>query len=78
MGPTSGAGSSKSPSPSPEDEEKVREFMRAQINFPDKMDHKEIVLRSSSESATGQERRDEWQFTFDRVRPSWRTKNFRG
>ena len=40
---------------------------RANIVYPDKMDHKEIVLRSSSESATGQERKDEWAFTFDRV-----------
>ncbi|KZT64495.1 kinesin-domain-containing protein [Daedalea quercina L-15889] len=40
---------------------------KAQIVFPDKMDHKEIVLSSSSESATGQERKDEWAFAFDRV-----------
>ena len=45
----------------------MKEKLRAEIDFPDKMDHKEIVLRSSSESATGMERRDEWQFSFDRV-----------
>lgn len=61
------SGDSKSPSPSPQDEENIREKLRAEITFPDKMDHKEIVLRSSSESATGQERKDEWQFSFDRV-----------
>ncbi|CCM01834.1 uncharacterized protein FIBRA_03902 [Fibroporia radiculosa] len=54
-------------SPDPEEEIKRREEYRAQMGFPDKMDHKEIVLRSSSESATGQERKDEWAFTFDRV-----------
>lgn len=43
-------------------------MLRAEIEYPDKIDHKEVVLRSSSESATGQERKDEWQFTFDRVR----------
>ena len=43
--------------------------LRAEIAFPDTLDHKEIVLRSSSENAMGQERKDEWAFTFDRVRP---------
>lgn len=42
-------------------------MVKAEIAYPDKMDHKEIVLRSSSESATGQERKDEWVFSFDRV-----------
>jgi kinesin family member C1 len=41
--------------------------VKAEITYPDKLDHKEIVLRSCSESATGQERKDEWAFTFDRV-----------
>lgn len=53
-----------------EDEDKQREEAKAQIAFPDKMDHKEIVLSSSSESATGQERKDEWMFSFDRVGPA--------
>ncbi|KAI0342964.1 kinesin-domain-containing protein [Trametopsis cervina] len=53
--------------PSPEYEEKFKESLKAEIIFPDKLDHKEIILRSSSESATGQERKDEWNFTFDRV-----------
>lgn len=57
-------------SPDSEDEEKAKDQAKAQITFPDKMDHKEIVLQSSSESATGQERKDEWAFTFDRVRVS--------
>lgn len=43
------------------------ESLKAEISFPDKLDPKEIILRSSSESATGQERKDEWAFTFDRV-----------
>lgn len=39
----------------------------ASIDYPDRLDHKEIVLNSTSESATGQERKETWQFTFDRV-----------
>ncbi|KZV72464.1 kinesin-domain-containing protein [Peniophora sp. CONT] len=39
----------------------------AQIAFPDARDHREIVLSSSSESATGQERKETWNFAFDRV-----------
>jgi kinesin family protein C1 len=39
----------------------------ARIEYPDRLDHKEIVLNSTSESATGQERKETWQFTFDRV-----------
>ncbi|KAA1468982.1 kinesin-domain-containing protein [Dentipellis sp. KUC8613] len=39
----------------------------AEMAFPDKRDHKEIVLNSSSESATGQERKETWSFNFDRV-----------
>jgi kinesin family member C1 len=42
----------------------------ARIDYPDRLDHKEIVLNSTSESATGQERKETWQFTFDKVR-SW-------
>lgn len=54
-------------SPDPEEEARLRENAMALIAFPDKLDHKEIVVRASSESATGQERKDEWQFTFDKV-----------
>ncbi|KAH9933486.1 P-loop containing nucleoside triphosphate hydrolase protein [Fomitopsis serialis] len=53
--------------PDPEEDDKRREDAKAQVVFPDKMDHREILLSSSSESATGQERKDEWAFTFDRV-----------
>ena len=54
-------------SPDPEEEARLRENAMALIAFPDKLDHKEIVVRASSESATGQERKDEWQFAFDKV-----------
>ncbi|CAL1715392.1 unnamed protein product [Somion occarium] len=43
------------------------ENTRAEIVYPDTLDHKEIVLSSASENAMGQERKDEWQFAFDRV-----------
>ncbi|KAF8074523.1 kinesin-domain-containing protein [Lyophyllum atratum] len=39
----------------------------ADMTFPDKRDHKEIVLASSSESATGQERKEVYNFGFDKV-----------
>ncbi|KAI0314595.1 P-loop containing nucleoside triphosphate hydrolase protein [Amylostereum chailletii] len=39
----------------------------AKIQYPDLRDHKEIVLSSSSESAMGQERKETWNFGFDRV-----------
>jgi kinesin family member C1 len=39
----------------------------AHMSYPDSRDHREIVLSSTSESATGQERRDTWNFNFDRV-----------
>ncbi len=54
-------------SPDLEEEARSREEAMAKLAFPDKLDHREIVVRASSESATGQERKDEWQFTFDRV-----------
>ncbi|KAJ7601063.1 kinesin-domain-containing protein [Mycena floridula] len=44
-----------------------KEESRANIDFPDPRDHKEIVLSSSSESATGQERKETYNFSFDRV-----------
>ena len=54
-------------SPDPEQEAKMRDEAMAQLAYPDRLDHKEIVVSSSSESATGQERKGEWQFTFDKV-----------
>jgi kinesin family protein C1 len=41
--------------------------VQANMVFPDKRDYKEIVLSSSSESATGQERKEVYNFGFDRV-----------
>jgi kinesin family protein C1 len=57
--------SSFTSSPTPDDEEKGRE---ASISFPDKRDHKEIVVSSSSSSAMGSERKEIYNFGFDRVR----------
>ncbi|KAM6496531.1 kinesin domain containing protein [Amanita muscaria] len=45
----------------------LREQVQAHITFPDRMHKKEIVLHSSSESATGQERKEVYNFGFDRV-----------
>ncbi|KAF5332299.1 hypothetical protein D9611_008060 [Ephemerocybe angulata] len=53
--------------PSPEEEERVREELKAKMDFPDNHDHKEIVLHSTSESAMGIERKDVYNFGFDRV-----------
>jgi kinesin family member C1 len=39
----------------------------AAIEYPDGRDHREIQLSCMSESATGQERREQWLFNFDRV-----------
>ncbi|THU87116.1 kinesin-domain-containing protein [Dendrothele bispora CBS 962.96] len=52
---------------STEDIEKLQEDLTANMIFPDHRDHKEIVLRSSSKSATGQERIEPYAFSFDRV-----------
>lgn len=57
--------SSFTSSPTLDDEEKGRE---ADISFPDKRDHKEIVVSSSSSSAMGSERKEIYNFGFDRVR----------
>ncbi len=48
-------------------DEKARMAALANISFPDPRDHREIVLSSISESATGQEPKDTWNFSFDRV-----------
>jgi kinesin family member C1 len=48
----------------------------ASIDYPDKRDCREIVLSSSGESATGTERKEVWNFSFDKARiplipPTW-------
>ncbi|KAI0306050.1 kinesin-domain-containing protein [Multifurca ochricompacta] len=48
-------------------DEKAREEALANMSFPDTRDNREIVLSSTSESATGQERKESWNFSFDRV-----------
>jgi kinesin family protein C1 len=52
--------------PDPHDE-KARTAALANMSYPDSRDHREIALCSTSESATGQERKDAWNFSFDRV-----------
>jgi kinesin family member C1 len=39
----------------------------AAITYPDPLDNKEIVVASSSESAMGNERKETWNFSFDKV-----------
>ncbi|KAG6332091.1 hypothetical protein ID866_7001 [Astraeus odoratus] len=51
-------------SPHPDDQERGAV---ADISFPDKTDHREIVVSSTSSSAMGQERKEVYSFTFDRV-----------
>ncbi|KAG7093411.1 hypothetical protein E1B28_007093 [Marasmius oreades] len=61
----SGSGSgSNSPVPTSVED---KESLKADMSFPDRRDRKEIVIRSSSESATGQERIENHNFSFDRV-----------
>lgn len=57
--------SGSSNNPTPDDEEKGS---TADISFPDKRDHKEIIISSSSSSAMGSERKEVYNFGFDRVR----------
>jgi kinesin family protein C1 len=52
------------------DDEKARTAALANMSFPDSRDHREVVLCSTSESATGQERKEAWNFSFDRVKRS--------
>lgn len=47
--------------------EKAKEELQASFNFPDMRDHKDILVQSSSSSATGQERKEVYSFSFDRV-----------
>jgi kinesin family member C1 len=49
------------------DDEETRKAALANMSFPDLRDHREIVLCSTGESATGQERKEAWNFSFDRV-----------
>ncbi|KAH9975749.1 P-loop containing nucleoside triphosphate hydrolase protein [Lactifluus volemus] len=49
------------------EDEKARKEALANMLFPDTRDHREIVLSSTSESAMGQERKEAWNFSFDRV-----------
>ena len=56
-----------------DDPEALKEACMARIGYPDRKDHKEIVLSSSTESATGQERKETWNFSFDRVRGAVRS-----
>lgn len=47
--------------------ERRRREAVAEIDYPDKRDHREIMIRSASENAMGQERVEAWNFGFDRV-----------
>ncbi|KAF8962008.1 P-loop containing nucleoside triphosphate hydrolase protein [Flammula alnicola] len=49
------------------DFKKAGEELQANMIYPDTRDHKEIVVASSSSSATGQERKEVYNFEFDRV-----------
>lgn len=49
------------------DFEREKEELQANLSYPDAQDHKEIVVASSSSSATGQERKELYNFNFDRV-----------
>jgi len=66
-GSLSSSGSAHSGSEGSIDFEKAREELQANFVFPDTRDHKEIVIASSSSSATGQERKEIHNFGFDRV-----------
>jgi kinesin family member C1 len=41
--------------------------LEANLSFPDPLDHKEIMVSSLSESATGKERKEVCNFVFDTV-----------
>lgn len=65
--PTSGTRSRPSSNGGPNQDDHAKPLV-ADIAFPDKRDHKEIVLTSSGSSAMGQERKEVYAFSFDRVR----------
>jgi len=50
------------------DFEKATEELQANMTYPDQRDHKEILLTSLTSSATGQERKEVYNFSFDRVK----------
>jgi kinesin family protein C1 len=52
---------------SSEEFEQLKLEAQAKMTFPDRRDYKEIAISSTSESATGQERKELYSFTFDRV-----------
>lgn len=49
--------------------QRIRDANVASMDYPDTRDQREIVLSGMSESATGQERKETWNFQFDRVCP---------
>lgn len=49
------------------DFEKAKEELQANTVYPDQHDHKEILVASSTSSATGQERKELYNFGFDWV-----------
>jgi kinesin family protein C1 len=50
------------------DSEKATEELQASMAYPDQRDHKEILLTSLASSATGQQRKEVYNFSFDRVK----------
>ncbi|KAF8993294.1 kinesin-domain-containing protein [Cyathus striatus] len=64
---SSGGDSRGSSTPTLEDPERIKQELQLDMAFPDRQDHKEIVVHSKSESATGQERKEVYNFNFDRV-----------
>jgi kinesin family protein C1 len=46
---------------------RAKEEQKADMDFPDRCDHREIVLHGASENVMGQERKETWNFAFDRV-----------
>ena len=50
------------------DSQKANEELQANMTYPDQRDHKEILLTSLTSSATGQERKEVYNFSFDRVK----------
>ncbi|KAG9312796.1 kinesin-domain-containing protein [Chiua virens] len=64
LGSARAGGRHSNSSPSSEDFAKA---LVANLAFPDRQERKEIVLTSSSSSAMGQERKDVYSFSFDRV-----------
>ncbi|KAF8649403.1 hypothetical protein AX16_005844 [Volvariella volvacea WC 439] len=51
----------------PAEVERRKKDLQANMTFPDKFNRREIAVEQISESATGQERREVYNFNFDRV-----------